>query len=54
VPAAIVNDRLIFSCEGMLYKDYDAKGSVEKKNAGRESQEIWRQDEMIVSLPYLL
>jgi hypothetical protein len=31
----------------MLHKDYDRKSSVEKKNYFRESQETWRQDEVI-------
>jgi hypothetical protein len=31
----------------MLHKDYDRKCSVEKKNADRESQGAWRQDELI-------
>jgi hypothetical protein len=30
----------------MLHKDYDRKGSV-KKNSGHQSQEAWRQDELI-------
>jgi hypothetical protein len=36
--SSIVNDTPIFSSERMLYKDYDHKGSVEKKIAGHESQ----------------
>jgi hypothetical protein len=35
----------------MLHKDYDSKGSFEKKIAGRESQGAWRQDELIGSKP---
>jgi hypothetical protein len=35
----------------MLHKDHDRKGSIEKKVAGRESQEVWRQDEMIGGKP---
>jgi hypothetical protein len=31
----------------MLHKDYDHMCSVEKKNAGYESQGAWRQDELI-------
>jgi hypothetical protein len=31
-PATIVNDRPILSSERMLYKDYDSRCSVEKKN----------------------
>jgi hypothetical protein len=46
-PAAIVNDRPILSSERMLYKDYDRKCSIEKKNVGRESQGARRQDELI-------
>jgi hypothetical protein len=32
----------------MLHKDYNLKRSV-KKNAGRDSQGAWRQDELIGS-----
>jgi hypothetical protein len=35
----------------MLHKDYDSKGSVEKKVSGRESQGVWHQDELIGSKP---
>jgi hypothetical protein len=35
----------------MLHKDYDRKGSVEKKISGRESQGAWRQDELIGGKP---
>jgi hypothetical protein len=31
----------------MLHKDYDRKGSVEEKISDRESQGVWRQDELI-------
>jgi hypothetical protein len=31
----------------MLHKDYDLKGSVEKKVSGREPQGAWPQDELI-------
>jgi hypothetical protein len=31
----------------MLRKDYESKYSIEKKNAGRESQGACRQDELI-------
>jgi hypothetical protein len=31
----------------MLHKDYDRKGSVGKKNSGRDPQGAWRQDELI-------
>jgi hypothetical protein len=50
-PAAIVNDRLILSSERMLYKDYDRKCSIEKKNSGRESQGARPQDELIGDKP---
>jgi hypothetical protein len=35
----------------MLHKDNDSKGSVEKKIFGRESQGVWRQDELIGGKP---
>jgi hypothetical protein len=35
----------------MLHKDYDRKGSVDKKISGREFQGAWRQDELIGSKP---
>jgi hypothetical protein len=40
----------------MLHKDYDRKGSVAKKKkvSGRESQEAWRQDELIGGKPPVL
>jgi hypothetical protein len=50
-PAAIVNDRPIFSSERMLYKDYDRGCSVEKKKSSRESQGARRQDELIGGKP---
>jgi hypothetical protein len=31
----------------MLHKDYDRKGSIEKKNSGCDPQGAWRQDELI-------
>jgi hypothetical protein len=34
----------------MLQKDYDRKGSAEK-DSSRESQGIWRQDELIGGKP---
>jgi hypothetical protein len=36
----------IFSSERMLHKVYIWKGSVEKKICGRESQGVWREDEL--------
>jgi hypothetical protein len=35
----------------MLHKGYDQKGSIQKINAGRESQGAWRQDELIGGKP---
>jgi hypothetical protein len=35
----------------MLHKDYDRKGSDEKKIAGNDSQGVWRQDELIGCKP---
>jgi hypothetical protein len=35
----------------MLHVDYNRKCSVEKKNVGFESQEAWRQDELIGGKP---
>jgi hypothetical protein len=36
----------------MLHKDYDRKGSVEKKNNfGRDSQRAWRKDELTGGKP---
>jgi hypothetical protein len=35
----------------MLHKDYYRKGSVEKRLSGRESQGVWRQDELIGGKP---
>jgi hypothetical protein len=35
----------------MLHKDYDRKGSVEKKISGRQSQGAWRQDELMDGKP---
>jgi hypothetical protein len=34
----------------MLHKDYDRKGSTEKIS-GRDSQGVWRQDELIGGKP---
>jgi hypothetical protein len=49
-PAAIVNDRPILSSERMLYKDYDRRCSIDKKNSGRESQGALRQDALTLTL----
>jgi hypothetical protein len=35
----------------MLLKDYDRKGSAEKKISGREPQGTWSQDELIGGKP---
>jgi hypothetical protein len=35
----------------MLHKDYDHKGSVKKKNSGRDLQGTWCQDEVIGGKP---
>jgi hypothetical protein len=35
----------------MLHKDYYRKGSLDKKISGLESQEAWRQDELIGGKP---
>jgi hypothetical protein len=44
--------KTIFSSERLLHKDYNRKGSVEKKNiSGRESQGTWCQDELIGGKP---
>jgi hypothetical protein len=43
-PAAIVKDRPILSSERMLYKDYDRRCSIEKKDSDHESQGARRQD----------
>jgi hypothetical protein len=39
-----IRDKPIFSSERMLHKDYDLKGSVERKISGRERQGAWLQD----------
>jgi hypothetical protein len=51
VPAAIVNDKPVLSSERMLHKDYDSKGSAEKRNDGRESEGTWPHDELIGGKP---
>jgi hypothetical protein len=38
----------------MLYKDYDRKGSIEKKKPGCEPQGAWHQDELIGGKPPVL
>jgi hypothetical protein len=50
-PSIFIKYKLIFSSE-VLHKDYDSKGSFEKKFcSGRESQGDWRQDELIGGEP---
>jgi hypothetical protein len=39
------------SSERMIHKDYDRKGSIAKKNSGREPQGAWRQDELMGGKP---
>jgi hypothetical protein len=43
--------RPILSSERMLYKAYDCRCSIEKKNSGRESQGARRQDQLIGGKP---
>jgi hypothetical protein len=51
-PSIFIRDKPILSSERMLHKDYDRKGSVAKrKDAGREPQEAWRQDDLIGGKP---
>jgi hypothetical protein len=38
----------------MLHKDYDHKGSVEKKISGHEPEEAWRQNELTGDKPPVL
>jgi hypothetical protein len=38
----------------MLHKDYDRKGSVEKKISGRDPQGAWRQGELTAGKPPLV
>jgi hypothetical protein len=45
-----MRDKLIFSSERVLHKDYDRKFSVEKIS-GIGSQGVWRQDELIGGKP---
>jgi hypothetical protein len=35
----------------MLYKDYNLKSSITKKNPGSDPQGAWRQDELIGGKP---
>jgi hypothetical protein len=51
MPPVIVNDRPILSSEPRLYRDYNRKCSVEKKNTGRGSLGAWRHDELIGGKP---
>jgi hypothetical protein len=46
-PSIFIRDKLILSSERMLHKDYDLKGSVERRISGRHPQGAWRQDELI-------
>jgi hypothetical protein len=47
----IQGDKPIFSSERTLYRGYARKSSIGKKNAARESQGAWRQDELIGGKP---
>jgi hypothetical protein len=38
----------------MLHKDYNGKGSIDEKIAGRESEGAWHQDEMIGVKPLVV
>jgi hypothetical protein len=49
--SVFIRDTPIFLSERMLHKDYDRKGSVEKKNLVVGSQGAWRQDEVIDDKP---
>jgi hypothetical protein len=49
-----LNDRPILSSERKLYKDYDHRSSIEKKNSGRESQGARRQNELFGGKPPVL
>jgi hypothetical protein len=46
-----MRDKPILSSEKMLHKDYKRKGSIAKKNSGREPQGAWRQVKLIGSKP---
>jgi hypothetical protein len=51
-PAAILNDRPILSSERVLHRDYNRKDSIKiKTNDDRESQVVWRQEELIGGKP---
>jgi hypothetical protein len=43
-PHIFVRDKSIISSERMLHKDYDCKGSGEKKIPGHEPQGAWGQE----------
>jgi hypothetical protein len=48
MPSIFITDAPVFSSERIVHKDYDRKGSVAKiKDSGRETQEAWRQDDLI-------
>jgi hypothetical protein len=51
MPIILIREELILSSERTLHKDYDSKGSVEKKIPGRGSQGTWRQDELFGGKP---
>jgi hypothetical protein len=50
-PNIFMRDKPILLSERMLHKDYDRKGSVEKKISARESQGACLQDELAGGKP---
>jgi hypothetical protein len=46
-----IRDKLIFSSDSILHKDYGRKGSVGKNISGGESQGAWCQEELIGGKP---
>jgi hypothetical protein len=46
-----IRDNPVFLSEKKLHKDFDRKGSVEKKISGRDTQGAWCQDELIGGKP---
>jgi hypothetical protein len=53
-PVAIVNDKPILSSERMLYKDYNRRCSIERKESGRESQGAQSKEELIGGKPQVV
>jgi hypothetical protein len=50
-PSIFISGKPLSSSERTLHKDYDRKGSVDKKVSGRESQGAWAKDELIGGKP---